>query len=212
VQGEPERSLFPPYRLVKEFFPEPLSTELLSWAIANEPLFGPTRVGDGETTRSDQAVRRSVGVTKFGSLKAKVKECVLAAAPAWIEGFRLSPPRLGWLELELVAHNDGAFFIRHIDTLTGPGWAKDGARLLSAICYLHHQPKAFTGGCLRLFPFRPGGDGDHLDLEPEHNTLVVFPSWAPHEVLPIACPSQQFADSRFAVNIWLHAPAPEQAS
>jgi Rps23 Pro-64 3,4-dihydroxylase Tpa1-like proline 4-hydroxylase len=31
-----------------------------------------------------------------------------------------------------------------------------------------------------------------------------FPSWAPHEVMPISCPSKRFTDSRFAINYWVY--------
>jgi SM-20-related protein len=40
----------------------------------------------------------------------------------------------------------------------------------------------------------------HLDLAPENDSLVIFPSWAPHEVMPVVFPSGGFADSRFSVN------------
>jgi SM-20-related protein len=33
--------------------------------------------------------------------------------------------------------------------------------------------------------------------------LVVFPSRYLHEVLPVSCPSQTFADSRFTINGWV---------
>jgi Rps23 Pro-64 3,4-dihydroxylase Tpa1-like proline 4-hydroxylase len=36
------------------------------------------------------------------------------------------------------------------------------------------------------------------------NQIVFFPSETLHEVLPVECPSGEFADSRFTVNGWLH--------
>jgi SM-20-related protein len=37
----------------------------------------------------------------------------------------------------------------------------------------------------------------------KRDSLLVFPSSARHEVETISCPGGAFADSRFAVNIWL---------
>ena len=56
------------------------------------------------------------------------------------------------VELELVAHNDGAFYARHIDTATGED--SNQVRVLSGVYYFHAKPKAFTGGALRLFAIR----------------------------------------------------------
>jgi hypothetical protein len=42
------------------------------------------------------------------------------------------------------------------------------------------------------------------DIEPEYDTLVFFPSWSPHEVLPVHVPSGRFMDSRFDINCWIH--------
>ena len=81
-------------------------------------------------------------------------------------------------------------------------------RALSGVYYLHRAPKGFSGGALRFYAI---GDANRfVDVEPVHNSLLVFPSWAPHEVMPISCPTGAFMDSRFAVNCWLHrrsAPA-----
>jgi SM-20-related protein len=41
-------------------------------------------------------------------------------------------------------------------------------------------------------------------VEPEHNRLVAFPAFVPHEVVPISCPGNAFADRRFSINCWLH--------
>ena len=77
-------------------------------------------------------------------------------------------------------------------------------RLLSGVYYFHREPKAFSGGALRFHRFGGGEtQDDWIDVEPEQDSLVVFPTWARHEVLRVSCPSREFADSRFAVNVWL---------
>lgn len=44
----------------------------------------------------------------------------------------------------------------------------------------------------------------YVDVPPESDTLVAFPSWLRHEVLPVHVPSGAWRDSRFAINCWLH--------
>jgi SM-20-related protein len=55
-------------------------------------------------------------------------------------------------ELELVAHGDGAFFARHMDTLN------HHHRIISAVYYFQALPKAFCGGVLRLHSLAASGD------------------------------------------------------
>jgi SM-20-related protein len=210
MENRSARRRMPPYRQIRDFLPTSMVADLLDWAIDNQAAFKPTTVGYGDQAREEPTHRRSISARQFGPLKEVLRQRALEIAPALIEDFRVSPPQVGSVELELVAHNDGAFLKRHIDTFTGAEWAARGPRLLSAVYYLYRLPKAFTGGCLRLFPFGASedDDDDFLDIEPEHNTLLVFPSWAWHEVRPIGCPSGEFAHSRFSVNIWLDAPVP----
>ncbi len=39
--------------------------------------------------------------------------------------------------------------------------------------------------------------------EPDHNSALFFARDLLHEVLPVTCESGAFADSRFAVNVWI---------
>ena len=120
----------------------------------------------------------------------------------FVAKLRTAPVDAPKLETQLVAHNDGAFYSRHIDTqMIG---RHDHIRVLSGVYYFHAKPKAFTGGALRLYSIGNGEGRTFVDIEPEHNSLVVFPSWAPHEVMPVSCPSKRFVDSRFAINCWIH--------
>lgn len=104
-------------------------------------------------------------------------------------------------QVELVAHNDGARFRRHIDTLTQENFAaRQFVRILSFVYYFHRTPKHFSGGELELFPV---GNAKPFIIEPCDNRLVAFPSYIPHEVHEVSCPSREYSDSRFAINIWL---------
>ena len=66
--------------------------------------------------------------------------------PALSAHLHSTPFELDELELELVAHGDGAFFGRHIDIFTGADANIGQQRILSAVYYFHTQPKGFSGG------------------------------------------------------------------
>lgn len=107
-------------------------------------------------------------------------------------------------ELQLTAHGDGAFFKQHIDTHTEYE-NNSKSRVLSAVFYFFNEPKQFEGGELVLHPFNfLEGNDIPIKLAPINNSLVVFPSFGLHEVLPIVCPNKEFKFWRFAINCWLN--------
>lgn len=197
----------PPYRVTRGFLGPALAARLLGFAIDNESSFRPSGVGGKLGEGVDSSVRVSLLLQKFGALKQEVREVMQAGAPEFIKALRVTSFDVMKVEMEMAAHRDGAFYGRHVDTVFGdPDDTND--RLVSGVYYFHQEPKRYSGGALRLYAFGPGSDR-YEDIVPEHDSLVVFPSWAAHEVLPIACPSGRFADSRFALNCWfLRARAP----
>jgi SM-20-related protein len=201
------RGRMPPYRVYRNFLDPLTHASLLAWAIENEARFEPSLVLSSDVQgdeRHDPSARRSLVVADFGPVKALVHQRLLNFVPTLISDLRVAPFEPSKISLELVANNDGAFFQPHIDTLVG-GERKASDRLISAVYYFHAEPKAFAGGALRLYPFAAKGtDGNFAVVPPDQNTLVAFPSWATHEVLPVSCPSQRFSDSRFNVNCWVH--------
>jgi len=195
------RVIMPPYRVLHDFLPQETVAGLLDFALAHEAAFAPTGVGRRKEGAVQQAIRVSLGTRDLGPFGPILETKVLAQVPNPIARLGATPVDSLKIELQLVAHNDGAFYKRHIDTVTAND--RNHLRVLSAVYYFHTEPKAFTGGALRLYAI--GSDNPpFVDLEPERNSLLVFPSWAPHEVMPIACPSKRFAESRFAVNCWVH--------
>jgi SM-20-related protein len=140
----------------------------------------------------------------LGDLEGELRARVLETLPAMVEQLgasRFEPTRL---ELEMVAHGDGAFYAKHRDTNISLGPALSNRRVISAVYYFHRIPKSFSGGALRIYPFAGGNEASAFaDIEPTDDTLVFFPSWFPHEVLPVVCPSGRFEDSRFAINCWI---------
>jgi len=173
---------------------------LLGHAAASQAEFTATVVGVGARGRVDPSARISLASRTLGEVGPALARRLKAAAPDLVAALKMSAFEISRVELQLVAHGDGAFYRRHIDTQTTGD--VENIRVLSAVYYLHRTPKRFTGGALRLHAI--GDEARFADVEPAHNTLVAFPAWAPHEVMPVSCPSGEFMDSRFAVNCWLH--------
>lgn len=202
-----DRAPFPPYACYPDFLGQAQVGELLSWAIANRERFKAAPLAGGIV---DPDRRHSQRLLDMGSVRPWFEQHMRDHKSAFFAETGTKPFDVEFIELEIVAHGDGAHFAAHTDMPVGRGRAPlggDGSerqdRLLSAVYYFHREPKAFTGGQLRLF--RLGAEGaadDHIDLEPRQNSLVVFPSWARHEVRRVCCPSEQFEDSRFAINCW----------
>lgn len=196
----------PPYRIVQDFLGNDLVNRLLAYAEAMEAEFVPTKVGKREV-RFDPEIRVSRVLRDFGGLRDELIVRFEGIQQQAITDLAISPFDLAHCEIELVAHNDGAFYKRHIDTMTGIMDEKT-QRVLTAVLYFHSLPKGFNGGQFRLYSF----SGEHfIDIEPERDTLVLFPSWAPHEVLPISCLSSAFEQSRFAINCWYRRPNPHRS-
>src|SRR4051812_46100701 len=195
----------PPFRIYRDFLPPDENAKLLAWALAHEASFSRSRVVGNvhrPERRSSLSLERSVPKTWQDGLIRRID----ALAPAFFADVGVAPCDVGIKELEMVAYGNGAHFKPHIDTLTGEARQERGDRLLSGVYYFHREPKGFSGGALRLHAFSAEGDGAFVDVPPEQNMFVLFPSWARHEVREVACPSGEFADSRFAVNCWLYRP------
>jgi Rps23 Pro-64 3,4-dihydroxylase Tpa1-like proline 4-hydroxylase len=194
----------PPLHVVlHDFLDAEMHQGLLDWALENEARFVPTLVGGGQPGGD---IRISRGLSDLGPLNKPLRERAKEALPRLLPGLGMRPFPFKVEQLELVAHNDGAQFKRHVDTnLTGAGPTL--RRVVSAVYYFHAEPKAFSGGELRIYGLGPNASS--VDVFPDQNTLAAFPSFMPHEVRPVSCPSKRFLDSRFAINIWFHRPPAE---
>ena len=183
---------------------------LLALALAKQPQFKPSKVSDSVYNPER---RNSVRLRDLGVTKSWFEDKIRDLTPDMFKRTGITPFEVEFLELELAAHGDGAHFATHTDIPIGENRAPLGGddsgrqdRLLSTVFYFYREPKGFSGGQLRLHRFGSNSEpGDYVDIEPERNSLVVFPSWTTHEVLPVHCPTKAFEDYRFAVNCWLCA-------
>lgn len=196
----------PPHALHRAFLPAEEHGALLAWTLASERLFAPSLV-DRRGYAPERRTSLSLALRDHAAdLAKRLSTRLRAAVPALAESAGMRPfEPSGGLELDLVAYGDGARFHRHRDILRA-GEQAESDRVLSAVYYFFREPKAFSGGALRLYRFGVGdpGPGDYALVEPEQNALVAFPAFAEHEVMSVRCPSGRFEDYRFALNCWFH--------
>ncbi len=191
---------FLPHRLVPGWLGEAEAARLLAFGLAAEARFAPTRLNDHGAGRVNDVVRQSSVLKDLGAFAAPLRRKALALQDGLEAAFEMAHTQANSTQIEMVAHGDGAFYRPHTDTYTGDEYTPGGRRRLTMVYYLHRQPRRFTGGRLRMFD--RGGD-QSIEIEPAHDSLLVFPSAVRHEVETVSCPGGAFADGRFAVNIWL---------
>lgn len=198
----------PKHLVIDNFLPEDFAARLLDHALAGQDMLKLTDVQKSAGNLPEESTRHSWRLAdSLGPHWMPFHDAVNAQVDSWFVPLGLAPFPISGFELELVAHRDGDFYRPHIDTFTAGVRASGGEddnsdRMISAVYYFHRQPKAFTGGELALFPF--GSEEPGVLIEPRHNRLAVFPSFALHEVLPVHCPGNRYEDARFAINCWIH--------
>jgi SM-20-related protein len=190
-----------PFLVQHEFLDPDSVSGLLKFAVSNESRFKPCTVGAGKVGSK----RVALCLRELGSFEHELSDKVLSLAPVLISQLGVNAFEPSSVEIELVAHGDGAFYRMHTDTDAGE-IRKD--RIISGVYYFYAQPRAFAGGALRLYDIRSMNFSQYVDIEPTHNAFVAFPSWMPHEVMPVSCRSRMFGNSRFAVNCWLWRKRP----
>jgi len=190
---------FPPHLVTRSWLGETQAARLLAYSLAAEARFTPTRLNSHDS-RLEGEIRRSCVLKDLGAFAAPLRRKALALQAGLETAFDMPHAPDSSTQIEMVAHGDGAFYRPHTDTYTGDEYTPGGRRRLTMVYYLHRQPRRFTGGRLRLFDL--GGERS-IEIEPAHDSLLVFPSSARHEVETICCPGDAFANGRFAVNIWL---------
>lgn len=199
----------PPWRQFRDVLAPDELQALLDWTLESRDSFKRSELVG---SRYAPDVRISERLRKLGPMRPLLEARLRAMLPDILAAAGSKPFEPDSIELEAAAHGDGAFFSRHSDIPLGAGRSPlggDGSgpqdRLVSAVLYYHREPKGFSGGALRLYRFGAGeaaGEEDYVEVEPLGNSLVVFPSWALHEVRPVSCPSGRFEDHRFAINAW----------
>ena len=140
----------------------------------------------------------------FPELSGLIQSKILEILPEILIKLKFRPFEISEIEVQLTAHNDGCYYKIHNDA----GSEKTASREITYVYYFYQEPKAFSGGELRIYDteFKGGGAITHQNyktITPVNNSIVFFNSRSRHEVMPVICPSQAFENSRFTVNGWI---------
>ena len=108
------------------------------------------------------------------------------------------------VELQVTAHGHGAYFRPHTDA----SHSTNADRELSFVLYYRLQERGFSGGDLRLFDASEAHERyaseRYTCIEPDDNSLILFPSRCVHEVSPVQVAHQHLSAGRFSLNGWIH--------
>ena len=191
-----------PYMHLQNYFSDELNAEILAYAVKRQLDFKPSLIYvKGVQKRSD--LRISLTLKDLGPYKKIMQDSIREVIPVLTESLKITRFEVGDIDMEFAAYGDGALFKSHIDTAVHK--KTENPRVISAVYYFHSNPKRFEGGNLRFHALLIGkGDEKSKDILPDNNSLLAFPSFAPHEVLPVTAPEVDFKDWRFAVNCWIH--------
>jgi Rps23 Pro-64 3,4-dihydroxylase Tpa1-like proline 4-hydroxylase len=129
---------------------------------------------------------------------------IKAVLPQVLDKLGMEEFSIAGVEVQVTASNDGDFFHFHSDN----GSDRVAARHLTFVYFFHREPRQFEGGELRIHDARREGgtyvsQGSYQTIVPRQNQIVFFPCELLHEITPVNCASQLFADSRFTLNGWL---------
>ena len=190
----------------RDFLTKPELHSLTKYVLDHELEFAPSTVipHEGPESSTDLTYRKSLVLYNLGEYTSMIHDRLLTLLPDVLAAFEHETFPVAHVDIQLTASNDGDFFRMHQDNSS----AEINTREISFVYYFHSEPKAFTGGQLKLYNSR-NGEVDHSrevtaqTITPRQNTVVLFQSSYDHEVLPVRCPSRKFVNSRFTVNGWI---------
>lgn len=199
VQAPTPEVIPSPYVQMDQFLTAAEHQTLLQAAIQQASAFVPT-----QTTTDTPDYRQSMILPNLDGLADRVIERIEQVVPEVLRQLSLPALQISEIETQLTSHNDGNFYKLHNDN----GSPDTATRELTYVYYFYKEPKPFSGGELCVYDskiennFYVAADSFQT-VDPRNNSIVFFLSRYMHEVLPVSCPSQDFADSRFTINGWI---------
>lgn len=187
------------YLLIENFFTQSENEQLFNYVLQRRSDFVPTT-----TSTKAENYRRSLVLHSFPKFRELIVNRIKEIFPDVLNKLNIPIFSIAEIESQLTAHNDQNFYKVHNDN----GSPNTATRVLTYVYYFYREPKAFTEGKLIIYDSQI--QGKHYvkattfkTIEPTNNSIVFFLSRYMHEVLPVTCPSQDFADSRFTINGWI---------
>jgi Rps23 Pro-64 3,4-dihydroxylase Tpa1-like proline 4-hydroxylase len=172
---------------------------MVEWVLKYEQNFELSK-----SSSSKESYRRSLVMLLTPEAEILIAQRITPIVLMAMEKLGVSGLNLDKIEAQITAHNDGNYYRTHNDN----GMSPLDERELTYVYYFYREPKAFSGGELVLYDEKKEGDrflkADSFKLiEPTNNSIIFFRSRYWHQVLPVSCPSGNFADSRFTINGWI---------
>jgi Rps23 Pro-64 3,4-dihydroxylase Tpa1-like proline 4-hydroxylase len=193
--------------LLDEFLTPAELQELVAYTLGHEPEFVVSEVISPGVMggKVDFEHRRSKVLMELGKYLGFFDKKLQSMLPSLLPRLECKPFPFQQLEMQITASNNGDYFRWHSDN------AHDeiASRQVTFVYFFHREPKQFQGGELKLYDSQLE-NGIYVPMEncrtivPQQNQAVLFLSSLTHEITPVECLSQQFADSRFTVNGWVH--------
>ncbi len=197
--------------VLDEFLAPQELDELIGYALQHEAEYESSAVvsPSGDPGVIDYSHRRSRVLMDLGKHEQVILERIRGVLPRVLDQLGIEESPVTRVEAQITASNDGDFFGAHSDD----SHEMIASRRLTFVYFFHREPRQFEGGELRLHDSRgserPAGTGSYetgsyQKIVPQQNQIVFFPCSLLHEITPVECPSQAFADSRFTLNGWLN--------
>ena len=192
--------------VLDEFLAPQELAELTSFALEHEAEFRNSEVIsptiEGGVVNYDH--RRSRVMMDLGRHQDLIVERIQKVLPLVLERLGMAEFTIAGVEAQITSSNDGDFFHFHSDNAS----ERAACRYLTFVYFFHQEPRRFEGGELRIHDARLEegvyvSEGGYQTIVPEQNQIVFFPCPLMHEITPVKCASQRFADSRFTLNGWL---------
>jgi len=200
-----------PHLVISRFLGADVVECLLSHVEKQRTAFEPATVsvyhGEARVAKVNVESRDCLRLADICPFRPLMKQAIGQILPTAMAALGILGQTAKLREFECCAYGDRSFFLPHIDTSrTGP------RRVISCVYYFFREPARFTGGELRLYAWRrltatEAAPPETIDIIPECDSLVLFPSALRHEVRPVACPSGEWRDFRFTINCWAYMPA-----
>ena len=192
--------------VLDEFLAPQELEELMRFTIQHEADFNASEVvspsADGGIVNYEH--RRSRVLMELSHHQDLILTRIKAVLPQVLDELGMEEFSIADVEVQVTASNDGDFFHFHSDN----GSDRVASRHLTFVYFFHREPHQFEGGELRIHDahLEDGAyvsEGTYQTIVPQQNQIVFFPCELLHEITPVNCASQLFADSRFTLNGWL---------
>ena len=181
--------------------------KVLSKVVSQQGRFQPATVmhEGGGKPEVDERMRRAMTLDDLDFIRGEFIEQLKGALPGALSRIGVQGFPVGEIEVQITHSGDGDYYRMHRDT------DATSTRFVSFVYFFYAEPRQFYGGELRIYDNRRVKGVAHADssqlLSPRQDTLVIFPSDLPHELLPVRVPSNKFEDGRFTINGWIHRGA-----